>query len=103
MWRSTFSTAAGSISGPTSTSSSSPSPTFISSMRSTRRRENSPPISRCTNMRLAETQVWPALRILVGDHVLDGVFQVRVLEDDEGRVAAELERELFDSVGRSPH
>jgi hypothetical protein len=53
-------------------------------MRSTRRRENSRSISRCTNMRLAETQVWPALRILEAITFSTASFQVRISKTMKG-------------------
>jgi len=54
-------------------------------------------------MRFAQTQVWPALRVLGGDGAFDRRVEVGVVEDDERRVAAELERELLDRVGALLH
>jgi hypothetical protein len=63
-WRSTFSMALGSISGPTSTPSSVPSPTLIAAILSVSFSENSSRMPLWTKTRLAQTHVWPMLRIL---------------------------------------
>src|SRR5215210_6085442 len=63
-WRSTFSMALGSIRGPTSTPSSMPSPTLIAAIFSVSFFENSSRMPLWTKTRLAQTQVWPMLRIL---------------------------------------
>ena len=49
----------------------------------------------CTRMRLAQTQVWPALRYFEATAPCDRRVQIGVVEDDEGRVAAELEGIFF--------
>ena len=58
--------------------------------RRTRRRSPS-----CTSIRFAEMHVWPELRNLQSDGPGDGGVEVGVVEDDERRVAAELERDLL--------
>ena len=47
-------------------------------------------------MRLAEMQVWPELRNLHMHRAGDRGVEVGVVEDDERRVAAQLERDLLD-------
>ena len=47
-------------------------------------------------MRLAQTQVWPLLRNFGDQRAFDGGIEVGVVEDDEGRVAAQLQAELLD-------
>ena len=54
-------------------------------------------------MRLAEMQVWPALRYLACDGAIDGGVDIGVVEDDEGRAAAEFEADFLDLVGTLPH
>ena len=63
-WRSTFSTAPSSISGPTCVPSSSPLPTTSLPTAASKRETNSSWIESWTRIRFAETQVWPELRNL---------------------------------------
>ena len=50
----------------------------------------------CTRMRLAQTQVWPALRNFEAIAPATACVEIGVVEDDERRVAAELEGQLLD-------
>ena len=49
-------------------------------------------------MRLVQTQVWPALRNLQAIAPFDRRVEVGVVEDDEGRVAAQLHADTFFTV-----
>jgi hypothetical protein len=56
-------------------------------------------------MRLADTQVWPALRYFEAmaplppqGQALDRRLDIGIFKDDERRVAAQFERELFDGA-----
>src|SRR5206468_325330 len=92
-WRCTLSIAPCSISGPTCVSGSRPLPTLSAEAASTSRDTNSSWMPACARMRFAEMQVWPLLRYL----------QIGVVEDDEGRVASELERDLLHLRGTLRH
>ena len=59
-------------------------------LRRTRRRPAS-----WTRIRLAEMQVWPRVAELAEQRAGDRLVEVGVVEDDERRVAAELERDLL--------
>ena len=48
-------------------------------------------------------QTWPELRNLQSDRAGDGGVEVGVVEDQEGRVAAELQRDLLDLSGALRH
>src|SRR5215510_9799190 len=87
---STFSTAFMSIKGPITTPGSNPSATFIAPAVSAKYlvKESSTPS--CTRMRLAQTQVWRALRYFEAIAPLDRHLDIGVVEDDERRVAAQL-------------
>ena len=65
--------------------------------RRTRRRSPS-----CTSIRLAEMHVWPELRNLQMSAPATALVEVGVVEDDERRVAAELERDLLHLVRALP-
>ena len=56
-----------------------------------------------TRIRFAEMHVWPELRNLQSDGPRDGFVHVGVVEDDERRVAAELERDLLQPCGALRH
>ena len=53
----------------------------------------------CTSSREPAQQTCPWLNQMRVDHALDGAVEVGVLEDDERRLAAELERQLLAAAG----
>ena len=55
----------------------------------------------CTSRRLAQTQVCPVLRYLLAMRAGDRGVEVGVVEHDEGRVAAEFQRELLQGARRT--
>ena len=57
-------------------------------------------LARGTSMRVSAVQVWPELRKHVADAVGDGLLEVGVVEDDVGRLAAELEGDPLDRLRR---
>ena len=57
----------------------------------------------CTRMRLTQTQVWPVLRYFEAIAPFDRGVEIGVVENDEGRVAAELHGELLQRPGALRH
>ena len=69
--------------------------TFVGELRGERVVDACP----ARRMRLAQTQVWPVLRNLETIAPFDRRIEVGIVEHDERRIAAQLQRDLLDRVG----